>query len=101
MTRFTRIAIAALLSASSFAISQTSAGVVTSATNSDTKIVLPQEVKSFLQAVDQDSSSGSSCFSHCQATHTSCVSSASTNDAKSACEKALSACDNACPKNKN
>jgi len=100
MTRFTRIAIAALLSASSFAMSATPAGVATSATNPDTKIVLPQEVKSFLQAVGQESS-GSSCYSRCQATHTSCVSAATTNDAKSACEKALSDCDNACPKNKN
>ncbi len=100
MTRFTRIAIAALLSASSFAISQTPTGVATSATNPDPKIVLPQEVKSFLQAVGQEPS-GSSCYSRCQATHTACVSSATTNDAKSACEKALSDCDNACPKNKN
>jgi hypothetical protein len=100
MTRFTRIAIAALLSASSFAMSQTPAGVATGVTNQDTKIVLPQDVKSFLQAVGQDTSA-SACFSRCQATHTSCVSSATTNDARSACEKALSDCDNACPKNKN
>jgi hypothetical protein len=99
MTRFTRIVIAALLSTSSFAISATSTGVATSATNPDTKIVLPQEVKSFLQGVGQDSS-GSNCFSRCQAANTSCLSSATTDDAKAACAKALSACDNACPKNK-
>jgi hypothetical protein len=79
---------------------ENSRAVATSATNLGTNIVLPQEVKSFLQAVGQDSS-GSGCFSRCQASHTSCLSSAATNDAKSACEKALSACDNACPKNKN
>ena len=101
MTRFTRIAIAVFLSASSFAISETSTGTATSLNmNPDVKIVLPQEIKSFLQAVGQDPS-GSGCFSRCQASHASCVSSATTNDAKSACEKALSACDNACPKNKN
>jgi hypothetical protein len=100
MTRLTRIAVAALLCTSSFAMPQNLTGPATSATNPDTNIVLPQEVKSFLQAVGQDSS-GSSCSSRCQATHTSCLSSATTNDAKSACERALSACDNACPKNKN
>ena len=100
MTRFTRIAIAVLLSASSFAKSETSPAVTTSATNPEAKIVLPQEIKSFLQAVGQESS-GSTCYSRCQASHTSCVSSATTNDAKSACEKALSDCDNACPTNKN
>src|SRR5579859_6192361 len=100
MTRLIRIAIAALLCTSSFAMPENSTAVATSAANSITNIVLPQEVNSFLQAVGQDSS-GSSCFSRCQAAHTSCVSSATTNDAKSACEKALSACDNACPKNKS
>jgi hypothetical protein len=100
MTRLTRIAIAALLCTSSFAMPENSTGLATSATNLGTNIVLPREVKSFLQAVGQDSS-GSGCSSRCQAAHTSCVSSATTNDAKSACEKALSACDNACPKNKN
>jgi hypothetical protein len=79
---------------------ENSTAVATSAANLGTNIVLPQEVKSFLQAVGQDSS-GSGCFSRCQASHTSCLSSAATNDAKSACEKALSDCDNACPKNKN
>jgi hypothetical protein len=98
MTRFTRIAIAALLCTSSFAMPENSTALATP--NPGTNIVLPQEVKSFLQAVGQDSS-GSSCSSRCQASHTSCLSSATTNDAKSACEKALSACDNACPKNKN
>jgi hypothetical protein len=100
MMRLTQIAIAALLCTSSFAMPENSTGLAPSATNPGTNIVLPQEVKSFLQSAGQDSS-GSSCFSHCQAAHTSCVSAATTNDAKSACEKALSACDNACPKNKN
>jgi hypothetical protein len=100
MTRLTRIAVAALLCTSSFALPENSTGLATSATNPGTNIVLPQEVKSFLQAVGQDSS-GSSCSSKCQAAHTSCVSAAATVDAKSACDKALSACDNACPKNKN
>jgi hypothetical protein len=100
MTRFTRIAIAVLLSASSFAISETSTGVATfPGTNPDVKIVLPQDIKSFLQTA-QDSSR-SSCLASCQATNTSCLSSATTNDAKSACGRALSTCSNACPKNKN
>jgi hypothetical protein len=100
MTRFTRIAIAALLSASSFAMSETSTRVATSGMNPDAKIVLPQEIKSFLNAAGQEPS-GSSCYSQCLASHTACVSSATTNDAKSACEKTLSACESACPKNKN
>ena len=100
MTRFTRIAIAVLLSASSFAISETSIGIATSLnSNPDVKIVLPQDIKSFLQAA-QDSSR-SSCLISCQASHTSCLSSATTDGAKTACERALSTCDNACPKNKN
>ncbi len=97
MTRFTRIAIAVLLSASSFAISETSTGI---ATYPDAKIVLPQEIQSFLQAVGQDPSR-SSCLTGCQASNTSCLSSATTDDAKTACARALSTCSNACPKNKN
>ena len=100
MTRFTRIALAAWLSASSFAMPEASTRVAIPAMNPDTKIVLPQDIRSFLQTVGQDAS-GVSCFSSCQASHTACVSSATTADAKSACEKALSACDNTCPKNKN
>jgi hypothetical protein len=100
MTKFTRIAVAAWLSASSFAMPEASTRVVIPAMSPDVKIVLPQEIKLFLQTVGQDAS-GLSCFSSCQASHTACVSSATTADAKSACEKALSACDNACPKNKN
>jgi hypothetical protein len=99
MTRFTRIAIAVLLSASSFAIAETTTEIATSRyTNPDVKIVLPQDIKSFLQTA-QDSSR-SSCMTSCQASHTSCLSSAATDDAKSACERALSTCTNACPKNK-
>jgi hypothetical protein len=101
MTRLTRIAIAVLLSASSFAISETSTGIATSPnTNPDMKIVLPQEIQSFLQAVGQDPSR-SGCLTSCQASHTSCLSSARTDGAKSACEKAFSACNSACPINKN
>ena len=100
MTRFTRIAIAVLLSASSFALSETSTGVATPNTNSEARIVMPQEVQSFLQPIAQDTTR-SGCLASCQASHTSCLSSATTNDGKSACEKALSSCSNACPLNKN
>jgi hypothetical protein len=101
MTRFTRIAIAVLLSASSFAISETSTGNAASLnTNSDARIVLPQGVQSFLQPVAQDAPR-SACLTSCQASHTSCLSSAKTNDGKSACERALSTCSEACPKNKD
>jgi hypothetical protein len=90
-----------LLSASSFAISETSTGVATSLnTSPDARIVLPQEIQSFLQAVAQDAPRAG-CLASCQASHTSCLSSASTNDARSACERALSTCSNACPLNKN
>jgi hypothetical protein len=102
MTRFTRIAIAVLLSASSFAISETSTGIATFPNaNPDTKIVLPQEVQSFLQPVAQDFVPRSTCLASCQASHTSCLSSARTDDAKVACEKGLNACNNACPLNKS
>jgi hypothetical protein len=97
MTRFTRIAIAVLLSASSFAISEPSRGIEVS---SDTKIVLPHEVQSFLQPAGQDVPR-SSCIASCQVSHTSCLSSASTDDAKAACEKGLNACNAACPLNKS
>ncbi|MCU1250639.1 MAG: hypothetical protein JWQ49_3668 [Edaphobacter sp.] len=97
MTRFTRIAIALLLSASSFAVSEPSPAIEISP---DTKIVLPHDIQSFLQPVAQDSSRAS-CLASCQTSHTSCISSAITNDAKSACEKGLNACNNACPLNKN
>jgi hypothetical protein len=101
MTRFTRIAIAVLLSASSFAISESSTGNATSLnTNPDARIVLSQEVQSFLQPVAQDAPR-SACLASCQASHTSCLSSAKTNDGKSACERALSTCSEACPKNKD
>ena len=53
MTRFTRIAIALLISASSFAISETSPRIQIFP---DAKIVLPHEVQSFLQPAGQDSS---------------------------------------------
>jgi hypothetical protein len=62
--------------------------------------VVPQEVQLFLQPVGQDVPR-SGCLTSCQASHTSCLSSATTNDGKSACERALSTCNNACPKNKN
>ena len=100
MTRFTRIAIAVLVSASSFAISETSTGIAaTLDTNSDAKIVLPQQVQSFLQPVAQDVPR-SGCLASCQTSHTSCLSSAKTDDGKSACERALNTCNDACPKNK-
>jgi hypothetical protein len=98
MTRFKRIAIAVLLSASSFAISEPSTGIEVSP---DTKIVLPHEVQSFLQPVAQDLVPRSSCLASCQASYTSCLSSAKTDDAKSACEKQLNACNSACPMNKS
>ena len=97
MTRFTRIAFAVLLSASSFAISETSPAIELSP---GTKIMLPHEVQSFLQPVGQDVPR-SSCLESCQASHTSCLSSATTDDAKAACEKGLNACNNACPLNKS
>lgn len=101
MTRFTRIAIAVLVSASSFAISETSTGIAAPFnTNSYARIALPQEVESFLQPAAQEAPR-SDCLTSCQATHTSCLSAATTNEGKTACEKALSTCNGACPKNKN
>ena len=97
MTRFTRIAIAVLLSASSFAISKASTEIELTP---DTRIVLPHDVQSFLQPVGQELPR-SECLASCQASHTSCLSSATTDAAKSACEKQLTACDNACPMNKS
>jgi hypothetical protein len=90
-----------LVSASSFAISETSTGIAASLnTNSDARIVLPQEVQALVQPVAQDAPR-SGCLASCQASHTSCLSSVTTTDGKSACEKALNACNDACPKNKN
>ena len=100
MTRFTRIAIAVLVSASSFAISETSTGIAPLNTNSYARIALPREVQSFLQSAAQDAPR-SGCLTTCQATHTSCLSAATTNEGKTACEKALSTCNGACPKNKD
>jgi hypothetical protein len=97
MTRFTRIAIAVLLSASSFAISKASTGIEPAP---DTKIVLPHDVQSFLQPAAQDSSR-SSCLATCQSSYTSCLSSARSDDAKTACGKELNACNSGCPVNKN
>jgi hypothetical protein len=97
MTRFTRIAIAVLISASSFAISETSPRIPIFP---DAKIVLPHEVQTFLQPVGQDSSR-STCLASCQSSHTSCLSSARTDDAKAACDKQLNTCNSACPVNKN
>jgi hypothetical protein len=96
MTRFTRIAIAALLSASSFAISEAPAG---DAISPDTRIALPQEVQSFLAVAQVPSRAD--CLNSCQNAHTSCRSTATTDNAKSACEKAQGSCSNACPKNKD
>jgi hypothetical protein len=96
MTRFTRIAIAVLLSASSLAISETSPRIQIFP---DAKIVLPHEVQSFLQPAGQDSSR-SSCLESCQSKHTSCLSSARSDDAKSVCETQFNACNSACPMNK-
>jgi hypothetical protein len=98
MTRFTRIAIALLLSASSFAISEASTGIEP---YPDTRIVLPHEVQSFLEPAGQDTASRSSCLASCQSSNTSCLSSAKTDDAKSACERGLNACNSACPINKS
>jgi hypothetical protein len=97
MTTFKRIAIAILLSASTFAISETTTGLEVSP---NTKIVLPQEVQSFLQPAGQFVPR-SMCIESCQATHTSCLSSARTDGAKAACEKQLTDCTNACPMNKS
>ena len=97
MTRFTRIAVAFLLSASSLAISETSTGIELSP---DTRIVLPHEVQSFLQPAGQDLPR-SECLASCQVSHSSCLSSARSDDAKSACEKQLTTCNSACPMNKN
>jgi hypothetical protein len=68
--------------------------------NPDVKIVLPQEIKSFLQAVGQDPTR-SGCLASCQASNTSCLSSATTDAAKTACARTLTTCNSACPLNKN
>ena len=99
MTRFTRTALAILLCASSFAISQTPASSAPSPEAPAMKMALPQEVHAFL-AVGQDASR-SGCITSCQSSHTSCLSSATTDNARSACEKAQAACNSACPKNKD
>jgi hypothetical protein len=98
MTRFTRIAVAVLLSASSFAISKASTGIEPAP---DTKIVLPHDVQSFLQPAAQEFVPRSMCLDSCQSSHSSCLSSARSDDAKAACEKQFTACTNACPMNKS
>ena len=98
MTRFTRIAIAFLLSASSVAISKASTGTELIP---DTKIVLPHDVQSFLQPAAQEFVPRSMCLESCQSSHSSCLASAGTDDAKAACEKQLTACSSACPMNKS
>ena len=98
MTRFTRIAIALLLSASSFAISKASTGIEPTP---DTRIVLPHDVQSFLQPTAQEFVPRSMCLDSCQSSHSSCLSSTKSDEAKAACEKQFSACTNACPMNKS
>src|SRR3954452_17549908 len=97
MKRFKRIAIALLLSASSFAISRASTA---NELTPEPRIVLPHDVQSFLQPTAQEFVPRSVCLESCQATHTSCLSSARA-DAKAACEKQLTACTSACPMNKS
>ena len=98
MKRFKRIAIALLLSASSFAISKASTA---NELTPEPRIVLPHDVQSFLQPTAQEFVPRSVCLESCQATHTSCLSSARNDDGKEACEKQLTACTNACPMNKS
>jgi len=98
MTRFTRITIPLLLSASSFAISKASTG---NELTPDTRIVLPHDVQSFLQPAAQEFVPRSMCLESCQSSHSSCLSSARSDDGKAACEKQFTACTNACPMNKS
>ena len=98
MTRFTRIAIALLLSASSFAISKASTA---NELTPEPRIVLPHDVQSFLQPTAQEFVPRSMCLDSCQSSHSSCLSSAKSDEAKAACEKQFSACTNACPMNKS
>ena len=98
MTKFTRIAVAVLLSAPSFATSKASTGIEPAP---DTKIVLPHDVQSFLQPAAQESVPRSMCLDSCQSSHSSCLASARSDEGKAACEKQFTACTNACPINKN
>jgi hypothetical protein len=98
MTRLTRIAVAVLLSASSFAISKASTGFEPAP---DTKIVLPHDVQSFLQPAAQEFVPRSMCLDSCQSSHSSCLSSARSDEGRAACEKQFTACTNACPMNKS
>ena len=87
MTRFTRIAIAVLVSASSFAISETSTGIAPFTTNSYARIALPQEVQSFLQSAAQDAPIRLP--DHLPGYAHLLPLSATSNEGKTACEKAL------------
>jgi hypothetical protein len=98
MTRFTQVAIAVLLAASSVAISKASTA---NELTPDTKIVLPHDVQSFLQPAAQEFVPRSMCLDSCQSSHSSCLSSARSDDAKAACEKQFTACTSACPMNKS
>ena|SRR5215469_13155789 len=99
MTRLTRIAIAVLLSASSVAISKASTA---DELTPDTRIVLPPDVQSFLEpAAGQQFVPRSMCLDSCQAAHSDCLSSARNDNAKAACEKQFTDCNNACPMNKS